>query len=1394
MKSIKHLAFAGVLLFFANTQLWAQVQAFNCQTASDDNVINGEVFFNYGSLSGAYSIKNRTSLTVAEPVVGEMQSANYTTGLGFWSRYLLTPRAPIVRASEGDLADRISVSWTVDPLSPAPNLGFKVYRNGSFLANIDNTTFDFVDFNVIAGENYTYTIYGLNDYGIGFGGAALGFVNPNGVVTGQVKTFSGNPVPGAAVMLTPTLGTALNFNGTASAFTEYQTNYPRSQFSLSAWVKIGTGNDAAGILDMGSSISKNWWIHTTPASSGKGLTVGIGAGAGNVHELSASFPAGTADAWHYIAATYNGSSLLFYLDGELISTAVAAISADSMPLFFGKKSDGTGFFNGKLDEVRIFDRQLSQTEIQMLMDKTASSTTPGLFSYWKFDEGTGAKAFNISKNKITAYLCGAVWTSDKPTVLNAGSTDETGFYQIEGINYSTGKTFTARVEKDFYYNQSLEFNAVNTQRAELTDFDLSDSSTVEITAKAFDFAGNQCILSKEGHFALNLNAGHLILEMGGTSHDFGTLGMGFHRLSFVIEQIAGGSSATVTFYKDGTFVGANTFSGVAANFAGGTAWTLGAKRTGGVLGNYFSGLIDDVAFYNTLISLPDIQTAANIGTDVKHINLQNYFPLNEGSDVDLVDYGLGLTGKGEIFGATWSTVAGLAKVEPHLFTPSTRLVTLNPSNTSTDQVDFIDQSTVPVSGYVRFDGTTCFQKQVEILVNGQHFLPAVYTDSTGYFVIDFEPGATAQLTPVYKNHAYYPAFWEVKNLASPVAGILFRNQTQRHISGQLAGNAICRKSIIPVDANGNATAIVKVKVETLDGCLYREIQIMEENGKFIFPKLPPLKYTVAVTEHSNNVIYNYFQLQGGKTLDLELVSDTTDFIYYSPPEIEMTVLDTNTCGVSMLQQDEKYETEIKVYQPYDGGVCYLDTALLHIDNLIEGEGAFDTLMTTGKLKHKFTAGMPNIVPPYTKTLTILATANKFENTASQTAVVLGKRPRLVNFTSTSPQIPIMILRDPPGDGSSATIEKGKTVCNGWSFGLTGSEEEHLGLEIDLGNKQQIITGTPATGKITEVGVDNSVELGLRVKTAQTSNSSAEVCMTATETISTSSGDVIIGEDADVYVGGALNLLFGITDDLRWDTANCSFFIHPGLLIFPDKFATTFIYSHYQIKNVVIPNLELVGDTGSANQWRNILQRNADLKAAANFEKNLSFDAGVNYENATTIENTKSTSFAFDVEVSGSIAVELGGHIDGTGVTTKFGIDLSMGVSSEFSTTQTNSQTVAYSLSDDDIGDVFTLDVLQDKVYGTPVFKTVSGNSSCPYEPKTVPHDGVEITVDKTVVSNVPENDKAVFKFTLGNSSQTNSYRTYDFGLYNASNPNGAVIKVQGAGQSGSFGIGPGQSQ
>ncbi len=697
MKNIKHIVplLLWAMLLTMNSQTARAQSSPNCETFSDNDYLQSTFFFNYGNVSNAFNAKMRTYMTVGQPLIGGYYNQQVKGSFGFWSTFLMPPAAPTVIASEGDLEDRIQINWAPDPLSPA-STSFKLYRNGALLATVDGETFSFLDFNVIAGRFYTYEVAGVNTFGEGVRGKNLGFLNPNGVVTGQVKSFAGNPVPGTLVTLTPTLGTSGLFEGDDMAFAEYNPVYPRDQFTLSTWVKIGAGNDNAAIFDLGSTISKNWWLHTLPAASGKGVRVGLGNGVGNVTNLDYAFPAATADDWHNIAVTYNGSSLLLYADGELISTAVAAVASDSIPLFFGQKIDDTGSFTGNIDEVRFFNRQMSQTEIQMFLNQTVAPDMDGLVNYWKFDEGTGSKTFDLTATKQKLYFCGAGFSSDKPDVLNAGMTNEDGFYKIPGINYAAGTTFTARPSKNFYYNQSLEFNGVNETFATLTDFDLADSSTVEITVKGFDFGSNQCLLNKGSHFNLNLNAGDLVLTLGSTTHNFGALGMGFHRLTFKIEQVGLASGESdVTFYKNGDLVGSQTFSGVPASYSGGGGWLLGKNSSG----NYFSGLIDEVAFYNDLLTLQDIQLAASVGTNSTHQKLANYFSLNEGEGDDLADFGLSLTGKGTVSGATWSTGARLSQIEPHLYTPSTRFVTLNPSVTSVDGVDFTDQSTIPVSGY-----------------------------------------------------------------------------------------------------------------------------------------------------------------------------------------------------------------------------------------------------------------------------------------------------------------------------------------------------------------------------------------------------------------------------------------------------------------------------------------------------------------------------------------------------------------------------------------------------------------------------------------------------------------------------------------------------------------------
>ncbi len=74
--------------------------------------------------------------------------------------------------------------------------------------------------------------------------------------------------------------------------------------------------------------------------------------------------------WHHMAGTFDGNTLLFYLDGEEAASQSfsGAIDTATHPVTLGENSQATGrFFDGMLDDARIYNRALTQDEIQQVM-------------------------------------------------------------------------------------------------------------------------------------------------------------------------------------------------------------------------------------------------------------------------------------------------------------------------------------------------------------------------------------------------------------------------------------------------------------------------------------------------------------------------------------------------------------------------------------------------------------------------------------------------------------------------------------------------------------------------------------------------------------------------------------------------------------------------------------------------------------------------------------------------------------------------------------------------------------------------------------------------------------------------------------------------------------------
>ena len=118
--------------------------------------------------------------------------------------------------------------------------------------------------------------------------------------------------------------------------------------------------------------------------------------------------------WHHLLGTYDGSAMKLYVDGNLEDTNTD-FSGD-LPVVVGDVHIGAdyeaspgNFFNGQLDEVRVYNRALADAEVQRLYE-----WAPGPVMHLKMDEMSGASAFDSSAHGNEGALTnGPTWTQGK---------------------------------------------------------------------------------------------------------------------------------------------------------------------------------------------------------------------------------------------------------------------------------------------------------------------------------------------------------------------------------------------------------------------------------------------------------------------------------------------------------------------------------------------------------------------------------------------------------------------------------------------------------------------------------------------------------------------------------------------------------------------------------------------------------------------------------------------------------------------------------------------------------------------------------------------------------------------------------------------------------------------
>ena len=237
----------------------------------------------------------------------------------------------------------------------------------------------------------------------------------------------------------------------------------------------------------------------------------------------------------------------------------------------------------------------------------------------------------------------------------------------------------------------------------------------------------------------------------------------------------------------------------------------------------------------------------------------------------------------------------------------------------------------------------------------------------------------------------------------------------------------------------------------------------------------------------------------------------------------------------------------------------------------------------GKAEYKWMAGYPNIAGSFKRTISMTYDINgrEYQWTGSgMEAIVLGDLPTGSNFVTSGPDKLDMILRDPPGSGSSAEWSSGTTTTKSTALGNTMSQNNSVSMKHKFGFKAAAIAGalTPATitATITEAETKDELEVGVKMESELEDSKTIETSVTITHTIATSGETDYVGADGDLFIGRATNILFGKSREVGFQRNGNDFELGLSEVVSTGlQFATAFSYSQYYIKNTLIPNFKLM---------------------------------------------------------------------------------------------------------------------------------------------------------------------------------------------------------------------------
>lgn len=175
--------------------------------------------------------------------------------------------------------------------------------------------------------------------------------NNDGTIDGESKIVNGK------------IGQALEFDGSdaVNMGNPEDLNFGDGDYSIEAWIK--TQNDGPVVTNMQSSNERGWYNRVEDGKLHNRLQADNGNSANSTSNVNDG-------NWHHAVTIIDrkGGSQKVYIDGKLesnpqIADVVGSVS-NERNVVVGSYHDGKGYFDGIIDEIRIYNRILSEAEIK----------------------------------------------------------------------------------------------------------------------------------------------------------------------------------------------------------------------------------------------------------------------------------------------------------------------------------------------------------------------------------------------------------------------------------------------------------------------------------------------------------------------------------------------------------------------------------------------------------------------------------------------------------------------------------------------------------------------------------------------------------------------------------------------------------------------------------------------------------------------------------------------------------------------------------------------------------------------------------------------------------------------------------------------------------------------